>query len=1108
VAAAAIFACAAWGQMTRSLAGTVADPSGAAIPAAKVSATQRAMGVKFETVTNSAGAYVFEDLPLGVYTLEFSAPSFRALRVEGIEIHEASAIRQDAGLEVASQNGQVQVKSSTPLVNTETAEIGQLIDSEQITQLPLNGRDVFSLLQLAGGAETGVSPAARFTSLERPALAGGRAGYTVFRVDGIDVNNQNLPSATITPGVDAVQEFRAITDLAPASESSTSTVSVAIKSGSNALHGTAYEFFRNNVLDAHAFFERQIATPAFHTTPDQLRYNQFGGAVGGAIRKDRTFFFGSVQISRQHTLSQTTTIYPTAQMLQGDFSGVNPLSGSAMTNFGPVTDPLTQAPFPGNQIPASRFSTFASAFLPIAFLPANCMPCQAEGLGFNFVGQQPGLADSEQYIGRIDHHLSQTDTLSGTFQIEPALTVSTPSPIPASVLETPSDSYMAAISEIHIFSPAAVNEFRIGYVRDRAVLQQAQNANGAFDMFQNTPTSIASLYPTIDVVGYPTFGNGAISDRNFEVEESWDGADSVSYLRGNHEFKAGFELIRAHFYNRVNLNAFFVYVDGLPSSLGFTGNGFADFLLGVPFEGVTFQGTGKADMVERSVYGSYVQDTWKMARRLTLTAGLRYEFPQAWHDSNTSLNRLGTLDISPASQALGGRFLLGGSPDYYLPGTGVVQGSGAPLIRGALVDPNWKDFQPRIGLAYRPFHDNRTAVRAGFGVYYALQDANSLALEMLSPPFSYQAAILNLPPNVPAGQPLHDTQFFPAAPPNGIATEGDDPRNRDPRIYEWTASVERQVSRGLVVAVEYLGNHGVKNPLTVLVNEPPLPNAQQLAALEANPSADSGMAAARAPFPNVALAYQYIENEAQSWYHALNVRTQGRIGNRLTLSAVYTWSKALDMASAEQQLPAVTSNAALGKSYSDYDHPQRFAASWVYDLPLGERRWKRIAGGWELTGIATFEAGAPYSVNLGVDTAFVGGAAPTYPDLIGPLVHDDIRQSNGIYLTPANFVAPPFGTFGELARNAFHGPGVNNFDLGLLKNVRLRDRLAVQLRGEFFNAFNHAQFAFAGSTLATSIAAPAAGQTLPVISYTAPSEFGRVAARDPRIVQFGLKLVW
>jgi len=1107
LAIAAVLASAAWGQMARSLAGTVTDPSGAVIAGAKVVATQNAMGIRFAKVTNASGAYVFEDLPLGRYTLEFSAPSFRILRVEGIEIHEAGNIRQDAMLAVAAPDTSVEVESSTPLVNTESADVGQLVDSRQITQLPLNGRDVFSLLRLAGGSETGVSAASRFTSQERPALAGGRAGYTVFRVDGIDVNSQNLPSATVNPGVDAVQEFRAITSLAPASESSTSTVSLAIRSGGNTLHGTLFEFFRNNALDAHAFFERQIVTPAFHTTPDQLHYNQFGGTLGGPIRKDRTFFFGSVQIRRNHAFSQTTALYPTAQMLQGDFSGVNPLSGSALANFGPVIDPLTNAPFPGNRVPAGRYSAFAAKFLPLAFLPSNCLACQAEGLGFNFVGQQAERIDGEQYIGRIDHRLTEQDTLSGSLQVEPAVAVTVPSPIPISVVDTPTHSYLAGISEIHAFGPAAVNEFRLGYVRSRAILQQAQDAGGAFDLFQNTPTSIPSLFPTVDFIGYATrFGNGEISDRNFAVEDSWDGNDTFSYLHGNHEFKAGFEAIRAHFWNTVNLNAFFVYVNGLPAGAGFTGNEFADFLIGAPFEGVTFQGTGKADMVERTVYAGFVQDTWKAARRLTLTMGLRWEFPQRWHDRDTSLNRLGTLDISAASQAMGGRFLLAASPDYYVPGRGVVAGTGGPLVRGSLVDPAWNDFQPRVGLAFRPFNDNRTALRAGAGVYYALQDANSLAFEMLSPPFSYQTAVVN--PAGAGGQALRDTQFFPLAPPGGVAQEGDDPRNRDPRIYEWTASIERQLGSGLVVAAEYLGNHGIKNPLTLLVNQPALPNAQQLAALEANPSANNALGLARAPFPNVGLSYQYIENEAQSWYHALNLRAEGRIGSRLNLSAVYTWSKALDMASAEQQMPAVTSNIALGKSYSDYDHPQRFVASWVYDLPFGERRWKRLAGGWELTGIATFEAGPPYSVTMGVDTAFVGGAAASFPNLAGPLVHADVRQSNGIYLTPANFTAPPFGTFGELPRNAFHGPGVNNFDLGILKNTELRERLSMQLRAEFFNAWNHAQFAFAGGSLATSIAAPSTSGGMPVIVYAAPSQFGRATARDPRVVQLGLKFVW
>ncbi len=1099
-------------QTQASLVGTVTDASGAAIAGVVVGATHLEKGLYYETATNSAGEFLFEYLPLGTINLLFRARSFRDLRIEGIGIHVAGTVRQDATLEIAPVGTVVAVESSTPLATTETAEINQLVDSAEITELPLNGRDVFDLLQLAPGSETGVSPAARYTDAERPALAGGRAGYTVFRVEGTDINSQNLPSASIIPGVDAVSEFRAATQLAPASESSTSSVNVALKSGTNQFHGTVFEFFRNNALDAHSFFDRNIVTPAFRTEPDVLHYNQFGGASGGPLKKDRTFFFVSVELTRDYTVAQVPGIYPTAQMLQGDFSGVDPLSGSAMRNFGPVFDPTTGQPFPGNQIPANRWSAFATRFLPLAFLPANCLSCQAEGLGFNFVGRESAYASETQFIGKVDHRLSNNDTLIGALQVAPSNATSVPSPNPISVMDTPVRAYFATLQEIHVFSPSLVSQSRLGYTRLGATLEQQQSAGETFQ-FQNTPTSISSLYPTIALVGYSTtFGNGAISDRNFSLEDSWDGSEQISYSRSTHEFKAGFELIRPHFYNTVNLNTFFEYTDGLPASLGFTGVGFADFLMGVPFLGITFQGTGKADMVERSVYAGYLQDNWKISRSLTINAGIRYEFPQAWHDSNTSLNRLGTLDVSAASQAVGGRFLLGGSADTYVPGVGVVAGSGSPLIRSSIVDPSWRDFQPRIGLAWRPFPNNKTAIRAGAGIYYALQDANSLAFEMLSPPFSYQSEWINLPPYVPAGQPLHDSQFWPALPPAGVAQEGDDPRNRDPRLYEWTMSVEHQLRNNVLISAEYLGNRGADNPLTFLVNTPPLPDAQELPLLLANPALDVPLATARAPFPNVALGYQYIKNVAPSWYDALNLKAQGQFSSRLHFSTVYTWSKALDLASAEQQPPAIVTAPELGKSYSDYDHPQRFVGSWVYDVPLPgwfhNALWTRIAGGWEISGISTFESGAPYSVLMGVDTSFIGGSAPSFPDLDGPPVTLNIRQSNGIYLTPQNFVTPPFGQYGTLARNAFHGPGINNFDFGLIKNIGVRERLRAQFRSELFNGFNHAQFSFAGSSLATSIAAPAAGSTTPVIQYTDPSEFGRASARAARVIQFALKLIW
>lgn len=348
------------------------------------------------------------------------------------------------------------------------------------------------------------------------------------------------------------------------------------------------------------------------------------------------------------------------------------------------------------------------------------------------MGNSPGRLYANQYMGRIDHRFSEKDSLFGNFQLDSGISTWNTTPIDAQRMDTPSRNVSVGISETHIFSPGLVNEFRAGYVRWRLALDQEQDAQGAFT-YQNTPFSLPSLYPTLFIGAYPSFGNGQAGNNSNDVEESWDFTDRLTYMHGRHQIKAGVEILRAHFYDVLNQNAFFLYADSLPPLFGFTNYAFSDFLLGFPFAGVTAQGTGKASMVERSVYAGYLQDDWKIHPRLTLNLGLRYEFAQAWHDSNTRLNRLGTLDVSAVSQSLGGRFLLGGSPNYYLPGQGVITGTGAPLIRGDLINPDHRDFQPRVGFAYRPFNNNKTAIRGGFGVYFAIPDADSLAFEMLSP---------------------------------------------------------------------------------------------------------------------------------------------------------------------------------------------------------------------------------------------------------------------------------------------------------------------------------------------------------------------------------------
>ena len=852
-----------YGQSQGSLVGTVRDPAGAVVPRAEVVATRNETGIAHRAKTTDNGDYRFPNLPVGTYTLTVNAPSFRELKIERLEIHVATTVRQDGALQVASVAAGVEVIESTPLVKSETSEIGQLVSSQQISELPINGRNVYQLLRLTAGSESGVGGGSRVTNSTRPAIAGGRAGNTRFSIDGLDVTTQNIPGAGVQPNLDAVQEFRAITQLAPASTSSSSSVHLALKSGSNQFHGTAYEFFRNNVLDAHPYFQRNVVTPAFSSTPAQLRYNQFGATIGGPIKKNRAFFFFGIQRQLQNTVTQYTNLMPTAQMVAGDFTGINPVTQKP---FGPVFDPVSGKQFSNNGvaniIPPNRIHAIAKKFAEVSFAAPNCVPCLQQGLGFNYIGNAPAFDQHAQYLTRFDLRITDNDSFFANFVRMPSTLTNTSaftgkaSPIKAEQLHNANTPQMATIGWTHTFTPSLLNEVRLGYTRLPHFTEQDHSADGAFT-FKNQPFSDPTLFPTINIGGYGFFGSQFLSQSIRAVEESYHLTDNVTYIRGSHQFKAGFEANRDHFYVKSNLNAFMVFVDGLPAIFGFSGNGFSDFLLGVPLVALTTQGIGRANLIERSRYGVYIQDDWKVNSRLTLNLGLRWEYQQRWRDGDTTLNRLGTLDTSAASKAAGGRFLLAGSSNVYIPGKGVVSGGSSPLVRNSLVDPTWRDFMPRLGLAYRPFNNNKTAIRAGFGIYYTVPDGFLASQEAVSPPYQFFQNIVNLPPNVPFGQPYTYDTLWPASSPQGVGCCGYDLRNRDPRTYQWTFGVQQEVWKDFLLSLEYLGNRGDKLPLSILINEAPLPNAAQLAQLKANPVLSAAAAAARSPFPGIGLGYTY-----------------------------------------------------------------------------------------------------------------------------------------------------------------------------------------------------------------------------------------------------------
>lgn len=1104
----------AFAQSTGSLVGTVRDATGAVIRGATVVANDVSTGISTQTVTNGSGDYAFPSLATGTYKITISSSGFKQLTFEKIEVHVATTIRQDAALSPGSVSTSVEVVSSNSLLDTETPEIGQLVEASQITELPLNGRNVYDLLKLTAGTESRANNDTSagyngYVGRTRPTIAGERAGYTVFRIDGLNINTEGLPQAAITPNVDAVQEFRSITQLGSAADSGPGSVYVDLKSGTNSFHGTAYDFLRNNVFDAEPYFQQKILNaPGYKYQGEQLRYNQFGGTMGGPIWRNRTFFLGSLQALRSTDSTQYRDIFPTAAMLKGDFSGLDPYTGK---NFGPVYVPgsFGTQTYPGNQVPIS--STIAQTLLPVAYKASNCDACLS--LGFNFVGTQPSFNNDTQTIVKIEHHLSDRDQISGFYVRDYGTNTNNAFPIRYWAQDMFTNANVVGLRETHALSANLLNTVNVGYVRFHQKQYPEYNANGKLSFNQNMPYNLSELGPGPVLSPGPRYTIAPFIVFN-DTEWSYDFSDNVNWSRGPHNISAGFEAERDDSLYAENWNALLVYSDGL-AGLGFTNYAFSDFLAGYPLIGSTNQGTGATPGVKRTIYSVYFQDDWKVAPRLTVDIGLRYELPERWRDvSSPKYNRLGTLDTSAASLANGGQFLIAGSPDVYIPGKGVVPGTG-PVARDGLQKSQLTNFQPRVGLAFRPFPDNKTVIRAGAGVYYALADEQSVVFEMETPPWQYAYTYVNYQ-ELFGGKFLKDTDLFPVGSITGAGTgqKGINPNNVDGRSYQWSLSVERQLGRNYMASAEYVGNEDAHLPTVVYVNQPALPNTAQLAALEANPATDTVAAQQRAPFSSVIPGYQYLDSVGTSSYNALYLTASGELTNGFTLSASYVWSKVLDEASSEDVPTDYKPNLGFDRSLAIFDHPQRFVASWVYDLPFGDSVLhtgnpvlRQIISGWESTGIATFESGFPYSITSGVDTAFLG-AGSTYATLTGPLVRSDVRKTNGIYLTPQHLSLPPWGQVGTGRRNQFIGPGVNNFDLGFMKNIRIRESLKLQVRGEMFNAFNHGQFILGQQALAQSMSAPSAGQTTPTVTYTPASQFGRVSAADSRIAQVAAKLIF
>jgi hypothetical protein len=1099
---------------TGTIAGVVEDTSGAVIPNAGVTATQTATGESRHTVTTGSGEFNLPFLRVGQYSVAVTAPGFKTRILSGITLQVDQTVNLNVPLEVGAATEAVEVTGMSPLVDSATSSLGQVIENKQIMNLPLNGRNPFALGLLSGNTTPMFGMGSNLPFI----AGGGRFSANEVTLDGVDNNTVSNAGAigrngiAVVPSVDAVQEFKVKTSTFSAEfgHAAGAVVNATIKSGTNQFHGTAFEFLRNNDLDANNFFTNAAGQPRapFHQ-------NQFGGAAGGPILHNRTFFFADYQGTRQTTSAGSSiTDVPPAALRGGDFSQVKT----------PVYDPGTRAtgpsgvviadPFPNNVIPANRLNPTSVAIAGLVPLPNFG---SAGALARNFFYQPHQFSNTDQGDVRIDETISAKDNLFGRFSIarnsRPAVG-SFPGFIGGGTSSI-DNSAQAVFSEIHIFSPALVNEFRLGYVRHNGSIFGTGQDGVAFANEHNVALFPAPLpgFPNLAFFysgqqsGSAEFTSWGGGDPNLNVENRFQWSDNLSWTHGSHVLKTGADIRRERFDTLKGTPFFGQEIFGaiFTSSSNSPGSGlpFADFLLGYP---AFTQGTPMLDWGrQRSIYfGGFVQDDWKITRRLTLNLGLRYELFTQPVDAR---------DLGSLFNIQNGQYALPGKNGY----------------SRAIVDADHNNFGPRAGFAWQA--TQKLVLRGGYGLFYGERDQNQQvtqfsgnlpntpvvslpsvsATQTVTPPYTINTPIKV----VPADASL--ASFTPAAPFVGTIRSQGFHDARDPMLHQFNFDIQFQATGSLLLETSYSGAIG-RDLSTLFINENQVPFPAALQGLNKQ---------ANRPFPNINGTVIPTFSTASNDYNAVNFRVEKRYGKGLALLVNYTIQKNLESGGAGPDaytqnggtsIALDTYNLARERGVAPIDVPQMFAGSAAYELPFGPGKpWLsgkgpagKIAGGWQVNTIVTLRGGFPTDIRTNVlppvfNTFNVADRVAGQPMLL---------NSHGVdgYFNPAAFRVPgtvpgvtgaAIQAFGNSPRRVARGPGSRNADFSIFKNIAFTERYSLQFRAEAFNLTNTPTFFLPSANNPTlTCIGPAGGAC-----NAANPAFGKLTSGTAtgRQVQFGMK---
>jgi hypothetical protein len=1027
---------------TGTISGFVRDPGNAPVPGARIQIAQVEIGRAAATQTDGRGFYAIPDLTPGSYSVSASAKDMETVTQTGIVLRVQDRLAIDFELPVSPAKTSIIVTAQPPVLQSETSSLGAVMDQRDVEQLPLNGLNYIQLATLLPGT----SPAERSEERDTFAANGARSIQNSYLLDGVENKNKILgidasSAQAIELSLESVLEFRVETGAYPAEfgHAAGAVVSVSIKPGTNALHGDLFEFFRNSDLDAQPYFQ-----PVRSGTPE-LQQNQFGGTLGGPVIRNRTFFFFGWEGTREINAAPQLASVPTESEREGIFPATIFDPQTTVKNKG---SGYVRMPFPNNTIPASRWD-------PVAAQLVGLYPAPNLNGALNYYSNQDETIDTNQFIGRVDHRFRDRDLMfghyvwSGTSVGEPAVL-----PPPASPLtEVKPGAYSAAVSETHIFRSNLINEARVGYENTReetAVagsspsLSQSIPGIPAYPGISGLPTFAVTGLATIGVTGpgtLPTPETGSSNVPLNKTGQTIQGKDNLAWVHGAHTIKSGVDFEQATLYSQATLaaRASFafngVYTQN-PQDRPGTGSGFADFLLGQTSTAViTTPSTGD---IRQHTFETYIQDDWKVNPRLTLNLGLRYEIPMPFYETH---NNYADLILEPGP-------LFGTLLDAHnLAGTG---------YRNSFSDPNYHNFAPRAGFAYRL--TPRTVIRGAAGIFYGADENLGLARRPGSnPPYYVQDSFISnqVQPNIVL------SQGFPA---NALdLTSTTDPvlnslpkHAPTPYVQQWTLNVQREFKGNLLAQIAYVGSSSHDLYLPVQIDSPP---------------PGPGTLQPRRPFPEESGIWDYGP-WISSNYESLQASLERRFGARLSLQASYTWSHSIDNGDDQTDInvvpPQNPNNLAAERGNSSFDLRQRFAGGWVWDLPEipagSGLNWVAAATRkWQLAGIVAVQTGLPFTPVLFFDPTNTGTIAR--PDRIGNGALPSTQQSPQNWFNEAAFVTPSAYVYGNSGRNILWGPGFRNVDLGLTRFFAIGERFRLEFRLQAFNLFNTPQLALPNAVL-------------------------------------------